>query len=57
MKDTPDRTALLVFHLVFGACYVGYLEEAGFIYWLLFTAGNFFVINYCYKWKVFPLIL
>jgi len=57
LKETPDKTGLLVYHLIFGAAYVGYLEEAGFIYWLLFTGGNFLVINFCYKWRVFPLIL
>lgn len=55
--DSLNKTGTLVFNLIFGLAFIGYLEQSGVIYWLLLSGLFYVVITVTHRWKIFPIIL
>ena len=56
-QEHTTRTAALIYNIILGVLFVGYVEQAGFFYWLLLTAVFFTIIYFGHTWRVFPIIL
>ena len=46
-----------MYYIIFGLLYALFVFRGGFLYWLFFTLLNFFLIEYTFNWKIFPLLI